>query len=208
MTKHDTKNEDDAQTADAEDKKCNKIINVIKRNTIRIIGIILLIVDVLVYSCCPHNLQLTLMMYIFGYIFISCILYPIPDAWASDDNKKSRYGLMQILLCIHLLFGFFSVGAIVIFFLSSQFLPHKEAFDFSKWMIGALGLGLNAFNIRLFVDYFRGAKRRAPYSIEQLKQLEILQNMLLENKNNTKERVLTNDEIQEQIDKIKNKPSL
>lgn len=131
-------------------------------------------------------------------------------------NGHFWYGLLQILSLSWMLLGFFSITAYTIFYLSKGLLTTKDAFDFSKWSIGAIGLGLNAFNIKLFVDYFRGAKVNAPYSLEQLQQLQILQKMQSnlqvsassEKQLVLKEQVISELDILTEIQKVKDNGNL
>lgn len=130
-------------------------------------------------------------------------------------NGHFWYGLLQILSLSWMLLGFFSITAYTIFYLSKGLLTTKDAFEFSKWSIGAIGLGLNAFNIKLFVDYFRGAKINAPYSLEQLQQLQILQQMQFNlqestslKKRSAQEKVMTEQQIRDEIDKVKHSGNL
>lgn len=157
-----------------------------------------------------HFINIYLVKYFFLFIgLISLLTYIKSDKLAEYPETHFQYGLTQILLCVVLLSSCFCFLAYTIFFLSKDFLSSKDAFEFSKWMIGALGLGLNAFNIKIFVDYFRGAKNNAPYSLEQLQQLEALQNIKSsqpQTQNNIS--VLDDNELRDQALKIKNKVPL
>lgn len=159
-------------------------------------------------------------IYFIRYLFLFVGLFSLLTSIKSDKLPKHpethfKYGLTQILMCVVLLSGFFALSAYTIFFLSKDFLSSKDAFEFSKWSIGAIGIGLNAFNIKLFVDYFRGAKVNAPYSLEQLQQLQILQQMQsnLEastpsEKKLSQEKIMSEEDIKAQIKNVKTSGNL
>lgn len=132
-----------------------------------------------------------------------------------EDKYHFYYGLIQIVSLVVLVTAVLSSVSYVIYIFSSRFLNGKDTLDLIKWSIGALGLGLNAFNIKLFVDYFRGAKVNAPYSLEQLQQLQILQQMQ-ENIEDTdkpekklsQEKIMNQEDIKSQIKNVKDSGNL
>lgn len=147
----------------------------------------------------------------------SLLNVPNKDVLITKHNSSGHfwYGLLQILTLSWMLLGFFSITAYTIFYLSKGLLTTKDAFEFSKWAIGAIGLGLNAFNIKLFVDYFRGAKVNAPYSLEQLQQLQILQQMQSNLETSTprkkklsQEKIMSEEDIKAQIKNVKDSGNL
>ncbi|QEA45834.1 hypothetical protein FGL72_01365 [Leuconostoc citreum] len=156
----------------------------------------------------------------FEYFFLFLLIYAFinsvkRDKFADKPYNHFWYGLFNILSLSVLLLGFFSFIFYIIFQLSNRFLSDKDAFELSKWMIGLIGLGLSSFNIKLFVDYFRGAKVNAPYSLEQLQQLQILQKMQsnLENKDELKQelsqtKIMNEKDIKSQIEKVKHRGNL
>lgn len=132
-----------------------------------------------------------------------------------EDKYHFYYGLIQIVTLVVLVTAVLSSVSYVIYIFSSRFLNGKDTLDLIKWSIGALGLGLNAFNIKLFVDYFRGAKVNAPYSLEQLQQLQILQQMQSNLETSTppekklsQEKIMSEEDIKAQIKNIKTSGNL
>lgn len=199
------------------DKKINVIFNKIKNNTkFNMPNLLVCSGSILIYFAIlllkgkisiSHKafLNWELLEYLFLFLFIYSLISSVKrDRLADDPSNHFWYGLLQILNLSVLLLGFFSLTFYTIFHLSKVFLSSKDAFELSKWMIGLIGLGLSSFNIKLFVDYFRGAKKNDPYSLDQLKQLETLQN-IQSNQEKSHIYVLSHKDIKKQVQKVKNK---
>lgn len=210
------------------DEKNKSIFNKIKNNNkFNMPSLLASIVSMIIYFSILilKNMIITPPKYLaylnfFEYYFLFLFIYTLINSVKRDKlvDKSSThfwYGLLNILSLSVLLLGFFSFIFYIIFQLSNKFLSHKDAFELSKWMIGLIGLGLSSFNIKLFVDYFRGAKVDTPYSLEQLQQLQILQQMQsnLENKDELNQdllqtKIMSKKDIKSQIEKVKHRGNL
>lgn len=171
----------------------------------------------IIYPKTPYGYHLPLVIYCFFlFILIFFVLTSFKTSlMAKNKDYHFYYGLIQIIIIVVLVTAVLAGVSYVIYIFSSRFLSGKDTLDLIKWSIGALSLGLNAFNIKLFVDYFRGAKVNAPYSLEQLQQLQILQQMQ-ENIEDTdepekklsQEKIMNQEDIKSQIKNVKDSGNL
>lgn len=178
---------------------------------------VLLLKQHITYPKTPYGYHLPLVMYCFLlFILIFLVLTSFKTSLMVKQNDDHfYYGLIQIIIIVVLVVAVLAGVSYAIYIFSSRFLSGKDTLDLIKWSIGALSLGLNAFNIKLFVDYFRGAKVNAPYSLEQLQQLQILQQMQenFEGSNKPEKKlsqgkIMSEEDIKSQIENVKDSGNL
>lgn len=163
----------------------------------------------------PYHIPLAIYCFLLFIAIFAFLTSFKTSLMVKEEKYHIYYGLIQIITIVVLVTAVLSSVSYAVYIFSSRFLNGKDTFDLIKWSIGALGLGLNAFNIKLFVDYFRGAKVNAPYSLEQLQQLQILQQMQenFEGSNKTEkklsqEKIMSEEDIQSQIQNVKDSGNL